>query len=64
LVLRSSLIGLQERLKTGLTGVRNAENFNALGVRRTVDFQSKVIFLFINQFRYCKVDIGFALSAL
>lgn len=56
-------MGLQERLNTGLTGVRNAENFNDLGVRRAVDFQSKVMFLFINQFRYCKIDTGFAISA-
>lgn len=44
-------MGLTERLNTGLTGARNPEDFNDLGVRRTVDFQSKVKFLFINKFR-------------
>lgn len=44
------------RLNTGLTGARNDETFNDLGALRTADFQSKVMFLFINRFRYRKVN--------
>ena len=44
------------RLNTGLTGARNDETFKDLGALRTVDFQSKVMFLFINRFRYRKIN--------